>query len=273
MTKTMLITGSSSGVGAATAKLFAERGFNVVATMRNPGNSPDFGGLSNLVVERLDVEDVASIDRAIKVAQEKFGRIDLVINNAGYGQYGVFEKISMEKVRKNFEVNVFGVMNVMQGIIPIFRQQKGGVILNVSSCGGRIGIPASSVYISTKFALEGFIEAVSHELASQNIITKLYEPGAILSPFHERAAREHVGNGGIESYDQFLESTNVSLEKLAAGAAAAKKVAEDIYAAATDGTDRLRYCAPYGVEQLVKAKRELDDKEYENFVRSVFPGK
>lgn len=273
MAKTMLITGSSSGVGAATAKLFAERGFNVVATMRNPGNAPDFGHLPNLVVERLDVEDVESIDRAITAAQEKFGRIDLVINNAGYGQYGIFEKTPMEKVRKNFEINVFGVMNVMQGIIPVFRRQKGGVILNVSSCGGLVGIPASSVYISTKFALEGFIEAVSHELASQNIIAKLYEPGAILSPFHERSAREHSGTGGIESYDQFLNSTNAALGKLAAGAATTEKVAEDIYGAATDGTDRLRYCAPYGVEKLVKAKHELDDKGYESFVRSVFPGK
>jgi len=107
---------------------------------------------------------------------------------------------------------------------------------------------------------------VSHELASQNIITKLYEPGAILSPFHERAAREHVGNGGIESCDQFLEGTNVSSEKLAAGAAAAEKIAECLHAAAADGTDRLRYCTPYGVEKLVNAKRELDNREYDNFL-------
>jgi NAD(P)-dependent dehydrogenase (short-subunit alcohol dehydrogenase family) len=273
MAKTMLITGSSSGVGEATAKLFAERGFNVVATMRNTAKAPHFGDLPNLIVERLDVEDVASIDQAIRAAQNKFGGIDLVINNAGYGQYGVFEQIPMEKVRENFEVNVFGVMNVMQRIIPIFRVQKGGIILNVSSCGGRIGIPASSIYISTKFALEGFTETVSHELASQNIITKLYEPGAIYSPFHERSARENMGSGGIESYDHFLESTTASLMKLAAGAATTKLVAEDIFAAATDGTNRIRYCAPYGVEALIKAKRALDDEGYENFARSMFPGK
>jgi len=134
--KTMLITGSSSGVGEATAKLFAERGFNVVATMRNPETSKSLDTTPNLIKERLDMEDTESIDYAIKVAVEKFGGIDLVINNAGYGQYGVFEGTPIEKIRKNFDVNVFGYMNVMQRIIPIFRQQGGGIILNIGSCGG-----------------------------------------------------------------------------------------------------------------------------------------
>lgn len=271
MKKTMLITGSSSGVGEATAKLFAERGFNVVATMRSPEKSKNLDNTPNLIKERLDVEDTESIDHAIKVAVEKFGRIDLLINNAGYGQYGVFEGTPMEKIRKNFDVNVFGVMNVMQRIVPVFRQQGGGTILNVSSCGGIFGLPLISTYTSTKFALEGFIESVAYELASQNIVTKLFEPGGIITPFHARAAQENSGDGGVKSYDSFISATNASMEKLAAGAATPETVAKDIFEAATDGTDRLRYCFPYGVEHLVKARRELNDEDYEAFIRSQFP--
>ncbi|MDR4885901.1 SDR family oxidoreductase [Serratia marcescens] len=271
MTKTMLITGSSSGVGFATAKLFAERGFNVIATMRNTDNAPDFGGLSNLIVERLDVEDTGSIEHAINVGLQHFGQIDLVINNAGYGQYGIFENLPLEKIRKNYEVNVFGVMNVMQKIIPIFRQQGEGTILNVSSCGGLIAIPASSSYISTKFAIEGFSESVYHELASQNINIKLFEPGGILTPFHKRSANESTGNGGATVYDAFIAQHNENLIKISAGVATPEKTAEDIYAAATDGTNRLRYCSPYGVEHIVNAKRTLSDEGYEAFIRTQFP--
>lgn len=272
MKKTMLITGSSSGVGAATAKYFAEHGFNVVATLRNPDAAHGLEGIANLEVMRLDVEDTASIDNALKVAVERFGRIDLVINNAGYGQYGVIEGMPIEKVRKNFDVNVFGVINVIQRVIPIFRQQGGGMILNVGSCGGIFGLPNSSVYLATKFALEGFTESIAYELASQNIVVKLFEPGGIMTPFHERSARESNGDGNVPDYDVFLARTEQAMAKLAEGVATPQQVAQDIYAAATDGTDRLRYCAPYGVEHLVKARRELDDHAYERFMRAQFPG-
>lgn len=272
MKKTMLITGSSSGVGAATARYFAEHGFNVVATVRNPDADHALDGIANLMVVRLDVEDTASIDNALTVALERFGRIDVVINNAGYGQYGVIEGMPIEKIRKNYDVNVFGVINVIQRVIPILRQQGGGMILNVGSCGGIFGLPNSSVYISTKFALEGFTESIAYELASQHIVVKLFEPGGIMTPFHERSARESNGNGNVPAYDAFLASTQEAMTKLAEGVATPEQVAKDIYAAATDGTDRLRYCAPYGVEHLVKARRELDDQAYERFMRAQFPG-
>ncbi|BCP56093.1 short-chain dehydrogenase/reductase [Kaistia sp. 32K] len=271
MQKTMLITGSSSGVGAATAKYFAEHGFNVVATMRNPEAAQALEGIANLMVVRLDVEDTASIESALQATLDRFGRLDLLINNAGYGQYGVMEGMPIEKIRENFDVNVFGVINVMQRAVPILRRQGGGTILNVSSCGAIFGLPASAVYISTKWALEGFTESIAYELASQNIVTKIFEPGGILTPFHERSARDNTGNGHVPGYDAFLENTNNAMANLAEGAASPERVAADIYAAATDGTDRLRYCAPYGVEHLVKARRELDDPAYERFMRAQFP--
>jgi len=273
MSKTVLITGCSSGVGEATAKQFAARGFNVIATMRTPHNNQSLDGIENLIKARLDVEDVESIKDAIAEGIQVFGKIDILINNAGFGQYGIFEAMPMDKVRKNFEVNLFGVMNVMQQIIPVFRKQGGGLILNVSSCGGLVGLPLISIYASTKFALEGFIESVSYELASQNIIAKLYEPGGIISPFHQRSAQENTGNSQIHDYDAFIENVNHAMQKMGEGSASVEQVANDIFIAATDHTDRLRYCSPCGVEELVHARRNLQDESYEIFARSQLPRK
>ncbi|OTG87089.1 hypothetical protein B9T31_05650 [Acinetobacter sp. ANC 4558] len=273
MSNTVLITGCSSGVGEATAKLFAAKGFSVIATMRSPEANTSLDGIKNLIKVRLDVEDISSIQHAITEGIKIFGQINFVINNAGFGQYGIFEGMPMDKVRKNFDVNVFGVMNVIQQMTPIFRQQGGGVILNVSSCGGIVGLPLISIYASTKFALEGFIESISYELASQNIITKIYEPGGIISPFHQRAAEENTGNSDITSYDSFIENVNNAMGKMAIGAASVEQVAQDIFDATTDSTDKLRYCSPYGVEQLVRARREFSDENYEKFARTQLPRK
>src|SRR5580704_1229297 len=175
--KTVLITGSSTGFGHASAKLFADKGWNVVATMRDVSVGGDLAGRDNVFVTRLDVTDPASIDKAIKTSIERFGKLDVVINDAGYGQYGIFETIPEKSIERNFDVNVFGVMNVIRAIVPIFRKQKEGLILNVSSAGGLVGLPSVSIYISTKFALEGFTESLAYELTSQNIVVKIVEPG------------------------------------------------------------------------------------------------
>ena len=144
MPHTILITGASTGVGAATAGLFAERGWNVIATMRDIGSGPA-AEHDNVLRTRLDVTDMDSIDRAIAAGTERFGAIDVVVNNAGCGEFGVFEAIDDAKIRGNFDVNVFGVMNVIRAILPRFRERQGGLIVNVSSGGGIIGLPASGV--------------------------------------------------------------------------------------------------------------------------------
>ena len=140
--KTVLITGSSTGFGHATAKLFTDKGWNVVATMRDVLAAGDLAGRDNVMVSRLDVTDPASIEQTIKTSIERFGKLDAVINNAGFGQYGIFETISQESIQDNFDVNLFGVMNVIRAIVPVFRKQKDGLILNVSSVGGLVGLPA-----------------------------------------------------------------------------------------------------------------------------------
>lgn len=267
MSKTVLITGTSSGFGHASVHQFAANGWNVIATMREP-TSTAFNDRQNVFITRLDVTDPTSIDSAIKAGIARFGRIDAVINNAGFGQYGVFEGLSEEKIQQNFDVNFFGAMKVMRAIIPIFRHQGGGLIINVSSVGGLVGLPAISSYISTKFALEGFLESVSYELASQNIIVKIVEPGGGDTDFHRRAASGDVGAGGLPSYEAFIARTGEVMGALGKHMAPPERIAGEIFGAATDGTKRLRYLAGDDVKHLVDARRNLSDEKYEEYMRT-----
>lgn len=146
------------------------------------------------------------------------------------------------------------------------------MIVNISSMGGFFGLPVSSIYISTKFALEGFTESLSYELASQNIVVKLIEPGGGNTAFHTRADRESTGDGGIRSYDAFLEQSSAFFGKLFKGIVSAENIADVIYDAVTDGTKRLRYMAGDGVKHFVEARRSMSDEDYENYMRAQIAG-
>jgi NAD(P)-dependent dehydrogenase (short-subunit alcohol dehydrogenase family) len=267
--KTALITGTSSGFGKATARLFANNDWNVVATMRRPEAEKELVGLGNVLVTQLDVQDHASIGEAIDAGIARFGRIDALINNAGFGLYGLFEATSREKVREQFDVNVFGVMDVTRGILPHFRQNKGGLILNVSSGAGVFTLPMISLYCASKFALEGFSESLSYELASQNIIVKIVEPGGVVSTnFGKRSAEEAAQNALFKDYDPFVADTNAIFAGLrAARLATEEDVAKVIFDATTDGTGQLRYVATADIAPLVKARRETSEQEYIAFMR------
>ncbi|MEI9986695.1 MAG: SDR family NAD(P)-dependent oxidoreductase [Aliidongia sp.] len=147
--------GCSSGFGAATARLFARKGWNVVATMRQPESGAELAKLDNVLVTRLDVQDRGSVDAAVAAAVARFGKIDVLINNAGFGLWGVFESTPRDKVLEQFEVNVFGVMDVTRALLPHFRANRSGVIVNVSSGAGVFTLPLISLYCASKFALEG----------------------------------------------------------------------------------------------------------------------
>src|SRR5580704_19438495 len=198
MKKTALITGTSSGFGKVAAKLFARNGWNVVATMRRMGEEKELVGMSDVLVTRLDVQDRASIAEAIQAGIARFGKIDALINNAGFGLYGVFEATSREKVLEQFDVNVFGVMDVTRAILPHFRKNKGGLVINISSGAGIFTLPMLSLYCASKFALEGFSESLSYELASQKIAVKIVEPGGVVSTnFGKRSGAEAAQNHSI----------------------------------------------------------------------------
>jgi len=272
MKKTVLITGTSSGFGKVAAKLFASSGWNVVATMRRPEAETDLGGLSDVLVTRLDVQDRASITEAIEAGIARFGRIDALINNAGFGLYGVFEATPREKVREQFDVNVFGVMDVTRAILPHFRKNKGGLIMNISSGAGIFTLPMLSLYCASKFALEGFSESLAYELASQNIIVKIVEPGGVVSTnFGKRSGEEAVQNASLVDYAAFVTRTNAVFASLrAARLATEEDVAKVIFEAATDGTNQLRYVATADIAPLVKARRETSEQEYIAFMRARF---
>ena len=187
MSQTVLITGASSGIGKAAAALFADRGWNVVATMRNPDDGADLAGPDNVLVSRLDLLDGDSISAAVGAGLERFGRIDVLVNNAGYGAYGPLEATPMSVIRRQFDVNLFGLVETIQKVLPAMREQRSGVIVNVSSVGGRMTYPLGSLYHGSKWAVEGLSEALHYELSTLGIRVKLVEPGGVNTDFGGRS--------------------------------------------------------------------------------------
>ena len=161
--KTILITGASTGIGKATALHFQQNGWNVIATMRSPEKEQDLTSLDNVLVTRLDVLDLESINSAVDAGIEKFGKIDALLNNAGYGAYGPLEAIPRANMVRQFDTNVIGLLDVTRALIPHFRANKDGMVINVSSIGGKMTFPFGSLYHGTKFAVEGISEALSYE--------------------------------------------------------------------------------------------------------------
>jgi len=275
MTKTVLITGTSSGLGRTTARFFAARGWNVVATMRRPEAETELTRLDNALVARLDVQDRASIADAISAGIARFGRIDALINNAGFGLAGIFEGTPREKIVEQFEVNVFGVMDVTRAILPHFRQNRSGLVINISSGAGVFAPPMISLYCASKFALEGFSEALSFELASQGIGVKIIEPGGVLSTrLNERAATEAQHFEAIPDYNAFIMHSAGAFEAMARAAHATEEdVAQVIYGAATDGSQRLRYVATEDVVSMIQARRETSEDHYHALMCAQFMAK
>ena len=271
--KTVLITGCSSGIGRAAAKFFAANDWNVIATLRSPEKENELIGSSNLLVTRLDVQDPGSIARAIEAGLARFGRIDALINNAGFSLGGVFEGIPREKIQEQFAVNVFGVMDVTRALLPHFRKNQSGLIINISSRAGLVGLPLNTLYCASKFALEGFSEALAYELASQNIIVKLVEPsgGVSSTDFGKRVAAERAQTVSLADYDEFIARASAAYAGMAAKRmASADEIAQVIYGAATDGTNRLRYFCGEDTGGLVKARREMDEEQFVEFMRLRF---
>jgi len=265
MTSTILITGTSSGIGKAAARLFAEKGWNVIATMRDLSNADSLPKGDNVLATRLDVQDPDSIRAAIDAGIARFGRIDALVNNAGYGQWGLFEALTPTQIQAQFDVSLFGVMNVTRAL--------GGAVLNVSSGAGLFTLPMISLYCASKFALEGFTEALSYELASQHIKVKLVIPhgGVTATRFGENQAARGADASSLSDYQPFVERTLATFGRMASESnIAAGDVAALIHEALTDGTDRLRYLIGDDARGFVKARRTLPDQDYVDTMRGFF---
>jgi short-subunit dehydrogenase len=256
MNKVILITGASSGIGKETAKLFQIKNWKVAATMRSPEKAEDLQHIADVETFRLDVTDTDSIKQAIADTLEKFGRIDAVVNNAGYGLVGAFEAASQEQIEKQFQTNVFGVMNVCREILPYFRQEKRGTIVNVASMGGRITFPLYSLYHATKWAVEGFSESLQYELEQFNIRIKIIEPGPIKTDFYDRSM-DLTRKEGLTAYDWFIDKAMPNMQKAGETAPDGRVVAEAIWEAVTDGSKKMRY--PVNSKMVLTARKLLPD--------------
>nr|WP_199156734.1 SDR family oxidoreductase [Pedobacter sp. ASV2] len=272
MNKTVLITGTSSGFGKDSAKIFAANGWNVIATMRNPERETELNTLKNVLVLKLDVQDEISIINAIDKGIAYFGSIDVLINNAGYALRGIFELTSREQIKRQFDVNVFGLMDVTRAIIPHFREKRNGLIINISSMGGRITIPLLSIYHATKFAIEGFSETLSYELSAIGVGVKLIEPGGVKTNFGTTSLDDVTNT--ITDYDDMISYYMENRPKITGHIenpnATSQEVAQVIYHAATDGTDQMRYIVGKDAKLYVNGRIENNDEDYQNIMKSYF---
>ncbi len=258
---TIVITGSSSGIGKATARYFAEQGWNVGATMRRPENENELSQIDGLSLYALDVTNEASIAKATQQILSDFGAVDVVVNNAGYGLMGLFEAASPEHIKRQFDTNVFGLMSVTRAFLPHFRANNAGLFLNVSSIGGLITFPLISLYHSTKWAVEGFSESLAYELGSLGIQVKIIEPGVVDTDFGGRSG-VFAAKDGLTAYDEISAKlqTNVRSSRLVGNTA--ENVAEAIYNAATDGKVQLRYLIGFDAEELYGMRKQGCDDAF-----------
>jgi NAD(P)-dependent dehydrogenase (short-subunit alcohol dehydrogenase family) len=266
MSKTVLITGASTGIGRATAQLFQQQGWNVVATMRSPEKSPELANLPNVLCLPLDVTQVDTIHAAIDPAIAQFGTIDVVVNNAGYASIGAFEACEMTEIRRQFETNVFGLMEVTRAILPHFRLRQQGVLINVASIGGRMTFPIYSPYHATKWAVDGFSESLQYELRQFNIRVKIIEPGAIKTDFYSRSITV-AKKAGLTVYDDYIDRTLPQLNRAGDQGSPPAITASAIYRAATDGSWKLRYPAGGNASLLLGLRKLLPDAWFTALMR------
>ena len=269
MRKTVLITGASSGIGKATALYFQEKGWNVIATMRTPEKEEELTTLDHVLVEKLDVTDVGSISSAVKAGIETFGRINVLVNNAGYGAYGPLEAFPRENIVRQFNTNVIGLLDVTKAILPHFRKQKNGIVVNISSIGGKMTFPLGALYHGTKFAVEGISEALNYELEQIGCKVKIVEPGAIATDFGGRSF-DFQNDETMAEYQEIIGKVMKSFETVFERHSESIVVARVIYEAVTDGTNRLRYAAGEDAVELLGNRKELDDDSFIGGIKAQF---
>jgi NAD(P)-dependent dehydrogenase (short-subunit alcohol dehydrogenase family) len=268
MNKTILITGASSGIGKVTAQYFQDQDWNVIATMRTPSDGRELEALQNVAVVELDVLKVDSIGFAINRGIERFGGIDVLLNNAGYGASGPLEATTIEKIRRQFDTNVIGLLEVTKAVLPHFRATKHGMVINVSSPAGRSGFPFSSLYCGSKFAVEGISEALWFELAAIGISVKIVTPGRMATDFSDRSF-DFNNDVELNEYQGLVEKFSEARNKFPAGGSP-QLVAEVIYQAATDGSSQLRYFAGEDAEKLISMRSSLGDAVFLQSIRTQF---
>jgi len=251
--KTVFITGASSGIGKETAKLFQKKGWNVVATMRDPEVEDELTKLPNTIVLQCDVTNTDSVKTAIHEGISVFGSIDVLVNNAGYYAVGPLEAATHEQIKRQIDTNLIGLIEVTKGIIPYFRRQKSGTIVNISSIAGIITIPLQTLYHATKWGVEGFSESLQYELQPFNIKVKIVEPGVIKTNFLGRSMTM-LQDKALNEYDNYTKKVMKNVFSYGESGSSPAIVAETVYRAATDKNNRMRYVTGSSKEMVTLRK-------------------
>jgi short-subunit dehydrogenase len=277
--KVAIVTGSSSGIGYATSLLLARNRFHTYATMRNIEKSADIQEIANkerlpLQVMQLDVNNDASIRNSIEKIESENERIDVLVNNAGYGLVGAFEDLSVEEIKSQFETNFFGVIRLTQQVLPIMREQKLGTIVNVSSGAGRIGFPGMSAYVSSKFALEGLSESMSYELEPFGIKLVIIEPGVIRTNFKKNSvmSKKSEDNSSISPYSSIIQKIDSSISSMVEHATPPEEVAKAILHAVISNNPKLRYLVGNDMIMMAETKKSMSDEDFRKMMMQSIIG-
>ncbi|QMW04267.1 SDR family oxidoreductase [Spirosoma foliorum] len=267
MQKTIFITGASTGLGKATAKLFQRKGWNVIATMRHPDKETELSQLENVILLPLDVTNLEQIQSTVAKAIS-LHPIDVVFNNAGYGLLGALEALDDEQILKQINTNLLGVIRVTHAFIPHFREKKSGLFISTTSMGGLLGFPLHSIYHATKFGVEGWSESMSFELGVHNIGIKTVAPGGIATDFLYRSLDRNSNPAYKVLEDKLFALTDSMMQ----AAATAEQIAEVVYEAATDGKDQIRYVAGADANAMYARRLEIGSEESRKEIRTQILG-
>ena len=276
MDKVALVTGSSSGIGFETSLALARNGYHTFATMRNLGKDEKIKQIiekEDLSIEilELDVDSEESVNRAIKTVSEKNGRIDVLVNNAGYGMWGTVEDVSIDEFKKQFETNFFSIIRLIQKVAPIMRKQNSGNIVNISSVAGRIGFPVSPAYISSKFALEGLSESLRFELMPFGINVIIIEPGVIKTNFFDSMKMSEKSQQD-STYKEITDKVISGVKMMAEMGTHPKEVADVVIKTLGEEKPLPRYVIGNDAMMFLEAKKMKTDIEFENYLKKELYG-
>ena len=267
--KAIFITGASSGLGRATAKLFASKGWNVIASMRDPKKEKELGNISGIQLMSFDVTDPHEIE---SVANQVVGSggVDVVFNNAGYGLAGALEGLTDEQILRLVNTNMLGTIRTTKAFLPHFREKRAGLFINTTSIGGLLTVPFNSIYHATKWALEGWSESMAFELNHFGIGIKTIEPGGIRTDFFTRS----LDTGRHPAYDALVNKVMgmITDRKQMATYSSPDQIAEVVYEAATDGKDQLRYVAGADAKSMYAMRLQLGDEAFRKAMARQFFG-
>ncbi len=272
--KVAVVTGSSTGIGYEISLILAKNGFFTYATMRNLNKSENIKSVATkenlpIQIKQLDVTDEVSVTNAIQAISSKAGRIDVLVNNAGYGLNGAFEDLAMDEIKAQYETNVFGLIRTTQAILPIMRRQKSGTIVNISSGAGRFGFPSGSAYVSTKFAVEGLSESMSYELEPFGIRVVIVEPGVIRTNFGNGLVVAKRSQNPNSPYSQMMQKTANGFEEMMKNSSSPDLVAKVVLNAIRDENPSLRYLAGDDVEKWLGKRKMADEEMYKTMRQNL----